>query len=218
MLPANEGPIGWSFDPAQGVVQGPLDLESFSGKSMMLSLDTDQTALLIEDEKLHAIYLDGTHNLIVGHGFNQISPKASLVFISMASSLQLRWKKDKPVQWSSSDKSGIIGHCDLTITDPVAFYNSFLHDNKSIAEEHALTELDTMVRDVLAELIGNNSLGGGPTTVAELQSRLTCVSAQTLTEELAAQGLTCHQLNLYTMASHMELDATAKARFAPVHY
>jgi hypothetical protein len=217
-LPSDEGPINWSFDTAAGSVQGPLELESFNNQSMMLSLETGQTALLIQDNKLRAIFLDGVHNIQVGHGFNQIPSSASLVFISTAATLQLRWKKDSSVQWSTSGESGLTGHCNLSISNPVAFYESYLHNNTSIAEDHALAEIDATVRTALAEMVGTSPLGGGPTTAAELQSRLACVSAQTLSEDLAAQGLTCLQLNLYAMASHVDTEPGSKTSFAPVHY
>ncbi len=217
-LPAEEGPINWSFNVAQGIVQGPLDLNSFQGQSMMLSLDTGQIALLTQDNNLCALYLDGIHNLKVGHGFNQISPNATLVFINTAASLQLRWKKNNPIQWNDRSENSLIGHCDLAISDPIMFFEGYLQRADSIAEERALTEIDVTVRSILADMIGTGPLGGGPTTAAELESRLTCLSSQTLTEELADQGLSCHQLALYPKVSQIELDSTARDRFAPVHY
>jgi len=185
---------------------------------MMLSLETGQTSLLIQDQKIRALFLDGSHNLLVGHGINQINPTASLVFLNTANSIQLRWKKDNPVQWNASGENGIIGHCNLSISNPVSFYENHLSYNDTIAEDHALAEIDATARSILADMIGSSPLGGGPTTAAELQSRLTCVSAQSLTEELAAQGLTCHQLNLYTLSSHVGQEAETRTSLAPVHY
>ena len=122
------------------------------------------------------------------------------------------------MRWNSGDQDGLIGHCDLTISDPVLFYETILQQSDSMAEDYVQLAIDTNVRTALAGIIGSNPLGSWDTTAGELLSRLTCLSAETLTEDLATQGLTCHQLNLYTDTSSMDVDAATQSSFVSVHY
>ena len=58
-LPDDESVVDWSVRPDQGLVQGPLDLEFLRGRKVALSLEPGQVALLVCDDCLQAVYLDG---------------------------------------------------------------------------------------------------------------------------------------------------------------
>ena len=62
-FPAQDNAMEWSIDGESGLVQGPLDLEFLRGKSILLSLERRQFALLVDDNSLQAVYLEGAHYL-----------------------------------------------------------------------------------------------------------------------------------------------------------
>ena len=58
--------MDWSVDQELGLIQGPLDLEFMRGKRMLLALEQGQYALLVGDNSLKAVYLEGGKQSIAG--------------------------------------------------------------------------------------------------------------------------------------------------------
>jgi hypothetical protein len=125
-LPPDEGPLEWTLDHRQGLIQGPLDLEFFRGRKISLVMEPGQLAMLVQDSTLQAVYLDGAHYLDIGHGVHQVPADGSLVFLATDHGINLNWSRETPLQLGSGSSEALIGGCSLTVHGPARFYQTFL--------------------------------------------------------------------------------------------
>lgn len=191
----------WMMDPDGGMVQGPLDLDFARGRRLMLTLEPGQTALLLRDNVLRAVYLDGGHVLEVGNAERQISPASCLVFVATGQPLQLRWTKLDPVTGSCLPGPGAIGHCALFVDAPKCFYEHFLAGTTAWDEQSVHRAVDLAARRALAEILAPCAGAGD----AELQARLMSLQPEDLSEGLADVGLACGRIAVYTATPPSEL-------------
>lgn len=197
----------WAMDPNGGMVQGPLDLDFARGRRLMLALEPGQSALLVRDNDLQAVYLDGGHVLEVGNGERQVSPRSCLVFLAMGPALQLRWTKLNPVTGSCLPEPGAIGHCALFVDAPSRFYRNFLAGTTAWDEQSLQHAVDQAARRALAEIL--EPCGG--LGEAELQTRLMGLQPEDLSEGLADLGLACCRIAVYTATPPSELADSDRA-------
>lgn len=209
-VPAEEGSMEWSVDREGGLVQGPLDLGFLRGKRILLSLEPGQLALLVGENRLQAVYLDGGHQLQVGNNPNQIPTTSSLIFLAADQPIQLRWTKLDPVTWSGDLRVAAIGHCELQIEAPSLFYAAFLKDTTCWDEQTISRAIDSATREALRSIL-EPSTPGRSLSEAELQSRLMDLSAEELGESLTGIGLCCTQVALYTATPPAETHSAEKA-------
>ncbi len=196
-------PIAWSIDPAQGHIQGPLDLAFVDGQQMALALTPNQIALLIHLGQLQAVYLDGHHLISVGDADGQISPSCSLVFLALGEPLRLRWTRSRPLCWGSASDQKIIGSCDLCIDDPSRFFETFLHTPVCPEPEFVTRLIEQLVRGLFENILDDQS-------ASEVQAHLTRFTPDDLIDDLGACGLRCTGLAVYTLAPPIEDGATAE--------
>jgi hypothetical protein len=205
-IPADEGPIEWSLDHRQGLVQGPLDLEFLRGRKMSLALESGQMALLVQDSDLKAVYLDGAHYLDIGHGNHQVPADGQLVFLAADRNINLNWSRATPLQLGPGRQEALIGGCSLTIDGPARFFRTFLDTPEMPNPEFLVGLIDQMVRGILEEnlgsLFGSAELAGP----AEFQARLTRLTPGDLADDLMSCGLACLNLAIYTAAPPVEND------------
>ena len=200
----DEAPVAWVVDPDQGYIQGPLDLEFLRGKRLALNLAEGQQALLLNDNQLQAVYLDGNHFLEVGTGIQHIDPACRLIFLASREPLKLHWNRQSPLQWGTQDQQTLIGSCDLQIEWPSRFFRAFLQGQEELAGEKTTQLIDEKVRSIFAELLSASlGLDGAP-TASETQARLTRLEPDDLNEELNACGLSCTHLAVYTAVPPIE--------------
>ncbi len=203
-LPEDEGPIEWTLDHRQGLVQGPLDLEFLRGRKISLALEPGQMALLVQGGDLKAVYLDGAHYLDVGHGNHQVPADGKLVFLAANRNITLNWSRQTPLHLGNGWEEALIGGCSLAIDGPARFFRTFL-DTREMPDPEFLDRLiDQMVRGILEDMLGTmfgRTESPGP---GEIQSRLTRLNPEDLADELAPCGLACVNLAIYTAAPPVE--------------
>jgi hypothetical protein len=199
-LPPDEGPIEWTLDHRQGLIQGPLDLEFFRGRKISLVLELGQLAMLVQESNLQAVYLDGAHYLDIGHGNHQVPAEGKLIFLATDRHITLNWSRENPLRLGSKFNEALIGGCSLTVEGPARFYHTFL-DTPEMPDPEFLTRLiDQLVRGVLEEFLSDlfdTATVAGP---AEIQSRLMRLAPEDLADHLVPCGLACVNLALYTAA------------------
>ena len=214
-LTTDGGPVEWSIDANQGHIQGPLDLEFLRGKKLSLTLKEGQQALLVQDNQLKAVYLNGVHFLEIGQGSRQVSPSCQLLFLAMTESLQLRWSRAKPLRWGPETHQTLIGSCTLDIGWPSRFFGTFLQGQSSPDPGFIERLIDQMVCVLFAELLSADPDTGAARSDSEVQARLTRLSPADLNEELHACGLSCTHLTAYTSAPPIEDAVTSDNQADP---
>jgi hypothetical protein len=203
-LPPDEGPIDWSLDRRQGLLQGPLDLEFFRGRKISLVLEPGQIALLVQDNDLKAVYLEGAHYLDIGHGTHQVPADGKLIFVAADQNINLHWSREAPLRLGTKLDQELIGSCTLTIDGPARFFRTFL-DTPEMPDPDFLNRLiDQMVRGVLEDSLSYLYDAGVSLGPVEVQSRLTRLTPEDLADHLFPCGLACLNLALYTAAPPVE--------------
>jgi len=203
-MPIDGAPIEWSIDPDQGYVQGPLDLEFLRGQKLSLMLTEGQQALLVQDNQLKAVYLDGTHYLDVGKSPHQVDPACQLIFLALSKPLQLHWPRAKALQWGPAPHQTLIGNCNLHIEWPSRFFATFLQGHPDPEPGFTTRLIDQMVRNLFAEHLSTSINGEDELSAIEVQARLTRLSPDDLNEDLSCCGLRCTHLAVYTSAPPVE--------------
>jgi hypothetical protein len=200
----------WSVDRESGLVQGPLDLGFLNDQRILLSLEPGQLALLVGENRLQAVYLDGGHQIQVGNNPNQVPTTSSLIFLAADQPIQFRWTKLDPVHWNNRHDIEAIGHCSLHIDAPTRFYGAFLEDTTCWDEQSINRAIDAATREALRSIL-EPSCPESSLSEAEVQSRLMELSVEELSEGLASYGLACSQLALYTATPPAETYSREKA-------
>lgn len=201
-----EAIIDWSVNPDQGLVQGPLDLGFLKGQQIALNLQPGQIAMLIDQNRLQTVYLDGCHNLIVGDGREHLPAEGHLVFLDVSRGLDVSWSAEDPLP--TGDAGTVIGNCTLTITGPGSFYDTFLAG----IEEWDEVFIRRLVRQATRVAV-ERMLDDCAADAVRLQARLANLDPSELDEELAPMGLGCSRTALYTSAPPIEAtgaDATGQ--------
>lgn len=206
VLPADNGPLEWTIDPEDGLVQGPLELESFRGRRLTLVLTEGQYALLVLDHGLAGVYLDGAHTLDVGTGENQLPPSSRLVFLAAERTLDVVWNRDNPLGMTVRGGDQLIGGCSLVVEKPACFYRTFLAGTDDSDPGFVSRLIDQYVRGLVENLIGDLDPDAG---TAAIQSRLTALSPGDLADDLETCGLRCVNLALYTAVPPVETEMPA---------
>ncbi len=199
-LPADEGPLEWTLDHKQGLIQGPLDLEFLRGRKISLVLEPGQMAMLIQDSDLKAVYLDGAHYLDIGHGNHQVPAESSIIFLAANRHINLNWSREAPMRLGQNNDEALIGGCSLTIDGPARFFRTFLDTPEMPEPEFLICLIDQFVRGALEEFLGNLFDPAATPSAAEIQSRLTRLTPEDLADDLAPCGLSCVNLAIYTAA------------------
>jgi hypothetical protein len=196
-LPEQDQPLEWSMDGRGSFLQGPLEMEFFRGRKVFLNLTEGQLALLVEQDDLRAVYLDGGHILDVGTRPGQVGIKSSLIFLAIDMLPVLRWTFGNPLALPGPARRHIIGSCELLLNGPSRFHAAFLCDPANLAPEILSDRIEKTVRQCLSDYLVESCPPDAEGS-AELQSILMNLQADVLSEELSGFGLTCNHLALYT--------------------
>lgn len=204
VMPADGEAYEWSIDPAQGLIQGPLDLEFLRGHRVALNLGEGQIALLVKGRLLQAVFLDGGHVLDIGGGDGQIPPECRLVFMAQSRGLDVAWSRHEPLDLEL--EAPVIGRCTLAVTGPRRFYETFLAGLEARDEPFLMRLMRQTVQAALAGV-----LDGADPDPGQLQTRLTALDPAELDEELAPCGLSCVGAAFYTATPPVEEGTAAGA-------
>ena len=138
----------WSFDPRDGALQGPLDLQSFAEGGLRLRLGPGQTALLIEADEPRASWTEGQHELRIGRGDDRLAPDAHLFMIATDTPLSCRWGDALPLR-----DAAVRGGCAFLISDPVRFHAAFLRRGGTLGLDLVRRLLGALVQARLGDLL-----------------------------------------------------------------
>jgi len=203
--------IEWSVTTDGGLVQGPLDLEFLRSKQIALNLSDGQVALLLTNDEVNAVFVAGSHLLSIGSATGQLAPDGNMLFLATGQPIHLRWRHDSALHVNgpdlSTDSIPLIGSCTCLIGGPLRFYRSFLAGAERTDDDFLGRIIDTLVRSHLESVLDSicHAPGVGPAiNPAVLQSRLTQLSTDELSEELDEFGLMCTQLAVYTATPPIE--------------
>lgn len=204
-------PIAWSVETGDGPLQGPLALEFLRGRRLDLFLAPDQLALLLDGERLRAVYRPGHNLLDVGDGPGQLSPRWRLLFLAVGDGLDLRWTAEAPLRCGAGDRPDVIGTCRVAIASPEAFHGTFLAGVEHPEFALVLTLIDRLVQASLAALLTGAGADGAPVTAGGIQARLTGLQPADLADALAPCGLVCRRLAVYTAHAPIEAEGRGAA-------
>ena len=160
VMPADGEAYEWSIDPAQGLIQGPLDLEFLRGHRVALNLGEGQIALLVEGRLLQAVFLDGGHVLDIGGGDGQIPPECKLVFMAQTRGLDVSWSRSEPLDLEH--EAEVIGRCTLAVSGPRRFYETFLAGLEAWDEPFLMRLMRQTVQAALADVLDGADPDPGP--------------------------------------------------------
>lgn len=211
-------PIGWSIDAADGPIQGPLALAFLRGRRLALHLRAGQSALLLGDGRVQAIFGPGDHELGIGDGAGGIDPARHLLFLSTGDGLVQRWTVEAPLRLGGDGAPHLIGACRLDIIDARAFHDTFLAGVTAPEPAFVLVLVDRLVQGLVAAHVADVA-PAAPDAVrwapAALQTRLTALKPSDLADSLAPCGLECRELAVYTVQPPVDLETQARAATTP---
>jgi hypothetical protein len=199
-------PIDWSVDSADGLLQGPLDLGFLCGRRLALTLSEGQSALLLGNGRVQAVYPPGRHQLEIGVGEDGIDPAWRLLFLAPGAGLALRWTAESPLRCGPGNGLELIGSGRLEIADPCAFHDAFLAGVDAPDTAFTLSLIDRLVQGAVAERLASAAPGSVPCSPTEAQARLTGLGPTDLADELAPCGLSCRELAVYTLNPPVDQD------------
>ena len=202
-IPLNTTQFHWSMEADGPMVQGPMEMGDLRGQRISLNLETGQFGLLVRDQALKALYLDGSHHLDIGQNNSQIKTDSQLFFLTTEKSEDFRFTPENSPGFAASEGTEIIGRCSVRIEKPARFYHRFLRTLDNWSPENIRQNLEPLVHlafnEMLSELIEHGSRQPG-----ELQSSLMRLGAHQLDEHLSEHGLYCVSLAAYTAAPPVE--------------
>ncbi len=187
-------PITWSIETGDGPLQGPLALEFLRGRRLELVLAPGQQALLLDADRLRAVYGPGRHELDIGDGPHGLDPRWRLLFLAFGDGLRLDWTAGAELYCGPRGETAVSGLCEVTIASPEAFHGTFLAGVARPETSFVLTLIDRLVRSVVASALDPAVAdAAAPTAPAE---RLAGLRPADLATDLAPCGLACRQVAL----------------------
>jgi hypothetical protein len=186
-------PIFWSVDPADGVIQGPLDLEFIKDRPMVLSLESNQVAVHCVNGEMHSVHLDGSQTLgPLGPDDGDKPRNSQLLFMHVDAPISVPWRQHIPVApTSSGDPTSRLAHGTFVvqIIDPVRFYRSFLvnkcGDGEDVCRDALAQLLPTFLAIHLARLCGPGA------TLENQNNAIATLQAGDLDTVLSPYGISC---------------------------
>ncbi len=195
ILSGEQAPIVWTIDPANGVIQGPLDLCVLNGKLLHLVLERGQVALLAARGGRRAFFQDGGYLLRIGnHG---LPADSLLYFMHTDRTFDISWEQIIPVPRSE--------HCDPTtrlatgsfevrIESPVRFHAEML-SNRSGEGENICHDVLARVMPTLLTIRLAHACGREASTEKQ-RAALAALRPSDLNPDLAPYGLACTALRI----------------------
>ncbi len=198
--PPDHEPVQWELDSDSGVVQGPLDLDFFAGRRLLLRLEPGQVALLIDDGNVRTVYLEGRHTILVGTGAGTVPPGCELVFLAIDRPLSVTWD-ERQALWLP-DGSGravripISGGCSCRIADATRFFDAFLRFGDGSGEAFALQIIDCLIRSRIEESTAKRC-GADESTPDSPREYIDSLQPADMDPGLDQLGLVCTSLSVH---------------------
>ncbi len=195
-LPVEGASLHWSMEDGGPMVQGPFELKEHRGRRMLLHLEPGQYGLLVTEEQLRAVYLEGGHHLEIGNGPQQVPVDGSLILLSSDEPMPFRFAGDCALK--APDGTGIIARGTLRLQKPARFYHRILRQaGRDWSSDSLLAVLTPVVREAFQDLL-ESCLEDTCGDTGTLQSALMTLDPSRLDEFLAPAGLYCASVAAYT--------------------
>jgi hypothetical protein len=205
-------------EPARAV-EGPLSLEFFADRVLVLELAPHQLAFREQDGRLQQVYFDGLHELAVGDGPGQIEPASRLFFLRGDVPLVLRWREQASLRIDTGGAAGELlplrGVCSLVIDDPATFHGAVLQGLEDLEPQRLGETLDALVRSQLEARV-EALVAHGRLDAMRVEILLNDLKAADLDEDLLELGLRCIHLAAGTPAARAEDVAESETQQTPV--
>jgi hypothetical protein len=200
-------------------VEGPLALDLFCDRLLVLELAPSQVALLEVDGQIQRAYLDQGQQLDVGAETGQTEPRGRLIFVRSDVPIAWRWgdgaELHVDVGGGQSIDLPLRGQCAIAADDPVRFFRTVLAGLESLPVERLQNILDTLVRAQLERRLGELVEHAGLDRM-QAEVMLENLAPADLDEDLAELGLACGELNLF-VGETTSPDAAELIESAPVY-
>jgi len=191
--------VTWTPAEPTRAVEGPLPLDLFRDRLLVLDLAPGQIAVHVVNDRTYRVYLDTMHQLELGDHPGQTAPEGWLVFL----------RPDAPLSWRWSDSSllhvnlgggeelelPLRGRCSVLVSDPLRFHEAALRGVDEAPVDRLTDIVDTLVRSQLEarlhDLVSRHRLD-----TVQAKVLLEGLTAADLDDELQALGLSCHHLTV----------------------
>jgi hypothetical protein len=207
--------VTWTPATPPRAVEGPLALDLFAGRLLVLQLAPGQVAVHEVDRRPRRVLLDGCHHLEIGHGPDAVTPEGSVVFLRPDVPLAWRWTVGCELHVDAGGGDFIDlplrGACALSLADPCRFHERVLAGLGELQLATLTDVLDTLVRSRLEARL-HDLVDRGRLDVLQASVRLEALTAEDLADDLAPQGLSCERLQVAIPAPREEsvtVEATA---------
>jgi len=195
IMNGDRAPIAWTTDPADGVIQGPVDLCCLAGKLLHLVLERGQVALMCAGGNHKAFFQDGGYLLRIGDG--GLPTNGLLYFMHTEHTFEIPWEQVIPVPRSEvSDPVTRLasGSFDVRIESPIRFHAEMLKDRsgegEAICRDVLARVMPTLLTIRLAHACGRES------TRTRQREVLAALDPDDLNPDLAPYGLSCPALRI----------------------
>ena len=195
--PGERIPEARRIDPAQGVVQGPLELCLLKGCVLHLVLEPGQVALMATRGGNRAFFVDGTYLLSIGE--NGLPPDGRIYFMHTDRSFPIAWRQVIPVpavDGGAATTHHAEGEFRVRIDSPVRFHEEILRnrdgEGETICAEMLTRVMPTLMTIRLARACGRDG------TRADQRAALASLQPADLDADLAPYGLSCTALTVDT--------------------
>lgn len=206
--------VTWQPAAPPRTVEGPLALDCFEDRCLVLELACGQLACREDDGRLQQVFLDGIHRLEIGRAAGQTAPTGRLTFLRPDVPIDLRWRRDDHLVLDASGAADRVGRapatgapdhglslplrgaCRLVLADPVLFFGSVLQGLQGPCGDSLHSVLDALVRAQLAEHL-HPLLRGRDLNRVHAQTLLGGLEPADLGDDLAEIGLDCLHLTAY---------------------
>ena len=199
--------VTWTPATPPRPVEGPLTLDLFADRLLVLQLAPGQVAVHEVDGRPRRVLLDGCHHLDVGRGPDAVAPEGSLVFLRPDVPLAWRWTAGCELYVDTGGGDTIAlplrGACALTLADACRFHERVLAGLGELQLATLTNVLDTLVRSRLEARL-HDLVDRGRLDVIQASVRLEALAAEDLADDLAPQGLACARLQVAIPAPREE--------------
>lgn len=191
--------VTWSPAQPPQAVEGPLPLDMFRDRMLVLDLAPGQVAVHVKGDGRQRVYFDTMPQLDLGLGAHQTAPEGWLVFLRSDAPIRWRWHDQSrlvvDLGGGAADELPLRGRCSVLVADPLRFHEAVLNGVDDLPAERLAGVLDTLVRARLEARIGGLVEGHHLDTL-RAKIALEGLTATDLDDDLQALGLRCQDLVL----------------------
>lgn len=198
--PSTSEVIYWSIDPADGTVQGPLDLGFMRGKVLHLTLAPGQIALHICQGELRAVFLEGVHAMRVGRLSSDLPVDSAIIFLVIDKPLRFRWEGADAVTVHGQDgkeqEIRLRGEGECHIVGPERFHSAFFRHCEQETGPFLHRVVECLLRSQIEKRLNEVPEPDAGVSASAPADRLAALEPADINSGLAEFGLACSRLEV----------------------